>query len=287
MPYSVSPDHGSLTLDPEVGASGSTLVKKAGYRRDTEHADRAADRAGARELDEDVDAATHLTRARRDRERAFPRPATEPVPQRRRRPLPYPDAIRTPLSARQRNVRSRTKTDVQNALPRIGYRAVHELIGDPARWEETGQALTDVRGDAQHLDLDVRARVQRVDRAIRTAEAASDRDHVLYCGVRLPAAVGGVPKDLRPGTVVEFDRFTMTTHTVHQLDSHLQSGDVVFEISTGRGMYLGRSDKIDDTTHLLPRGIRLQVVSAGEGRYRRPDGSIGRRIIVQLADITT
>jgi hypothetical protein len=291
MPYSISPDHGSLVLDPEVGASGSSMIKPAGYRRGTEHADRAAERAGARDLDDMVEAATGYTRARRDRERAYPRPATEEVPARRHRPLPYPDAIRTPLSARQRNTRSRTKTEVQNTLPRIGYRAMHELISDPERWEDTGQALTEARGDAQQLELDVRARVQRVDRAIRTAEAASDRDHVLYSAVRLPPGAGpaggsGVPKDLQAGAVIEFDRFTMTTHAIHELDPHLQSHDVVFEISTARGMYLGRSDKIDDTTHLLPRGMRLQVASAGSGRYRRPDGSIGRRTIIQLVDIT-
>jgi hypothetical protein len=60
----------------------------------------------------------------------------------------------------------------------------------------------------------------------------------------------------------------------------------VFEIETDRGMYLGRSDKVDDTAHLLPRGMRFEVVSAGQGRYRRPDGTIGRRMIVQLRDIT-
>jgi len=86
--------------------------------------------------------------------------------------------------------------------------------------------------------------------------------------------------------MLDFDRFTMTTHTIHQLDSTMTEHDIVFEIETDRGMYLGRSDKVDDTAHLLPRGMRFEVVSAGQGRYRRPDGTIGRRMIVQLRDIT-
>jgi hypothetical protein len=49
-------------------------------------------------------------------------------------------------------------------------------------------------------------------------------------------------------------------------------------------MYLGRSDSVDDTTHLLPRGMRLRVVGSHLTRYRRPDGTDGRRRIIQLVD---
>jgi hypothetical protein len=60
----------------------------------------------------------------------------------------------------------------------------------------------------------------------------------------------------------------------------------VLEIQTRRGMYLGRSDSLDDTTHLLPRGLRLRVVDIHEAVFERPDGTLGRRPVVQLRDIT-
>ncbi|ELB87474.1 hypothetical protein Rwratislav_39560 [Rhodococcus wratislaviensis IFP 2016] len=146
------------------------------------------------------------------------------------------------------------------------------------------------RGDAQHLDDKTGNQVQRIDRAIQTAERVNDRGHVVYCAARLPHTVPAsgtnLPAALQQGSMLDFDRFTMTTHTIHQLESDLDSRDLVFEIETDRGMYLGRSDKVDDTAHLLPRGMRFEVVSAGQGRYRRPDGAIGRRMIVQLRDIT-
>ncbi|MGW4339149.1 hypothetical protein ACWEK5_41075 [Rhodococcus koreensis] len=37
---------------------------------------------------------------------------------------------------------------------------------------------------------------------------------------------------------------------------------MVFEIETGRGMCLGRSDTVDDTAYLLPRVMRFEVVPA-------------------------
>ncbi|MFF2027530.1 hypothetical protein [Rhodococcus koreensis] len=53
-----------------------------------------------------------------------------------------------------------------------------------------------------------------------------------------------------------------------KLDPTVGERDVVFEIETDRGMYVGRSDTVGDTAHLLPRGMRFEVISAGEGRYR-------------------
>lgn len=291
MTYRASPD-GVAVLDPEAGESASPTVKPGMWRGEQEYISRAAERGSARDLDAVVEG-LGLTRARRDLERAFPRSAVAPIPARRRRGLPIPDQIRTPLSARQRNARSRAKRSAQDRLTRSGHREMSRLVSDSDRWTSTGRALTDVAGDAQHLDDAVRARVQRVDRAIRTAEQHNDREHIVYVAVQVPHHPGSsapasvVPGSLREGAVIEFDRFTMTTHTVHQLESTMDEGDVVLEIATSRGMYLGRSDKVDDTAHLLPRGLRFEVVSAGEGRFRRPDGTVGRRTVVQLVDVTT
>ncbi|NMM91783.1 hypothetical protein B2J88_47170 [Rhodococcus sp. SRB_17] len=47
---------------------------------------------------------------------------------------------------------------------------------------------------------------------------------------------------------------------------------MIFEMETPRGMYLGDSDSVDITSHLLPRGWRWEVISSHEGHYQRPDG---------------
>ncbi|MGV9867239.1 hypothetical protein [Rhodococcus koreensis] len=290
MAYNNSPDGPPATrLDPELGTSSTPAAKPAGYRTAATYDDRARERDSARDLDRMVEDA-EFTRARKDLERAFPRATVPEVSERKRRELPIPDSIRQPPSSRQRKARSVNKHKAQSQLPKVGYTAVQNLITDPERWNEVGTALSAARGDAQHLEQKMRSQVQRVDRAIQTAERFNDRGHLLYCAVTLPHAVPkeavNLPSTLQPGARLDFDRHTMATHAVHQLDQTLGVQDVVFEIETGRGMYLGRSDTVDDTAHLLPRGMRFEVVSCGEGRYRRPDGSIGRRMIVQLRDIT-
>ncbi|QHE73532.1 hypothetical protein [Rhodococcus sp. WAY2] len=289
MGYSASPDGPPAHLDPELGQSNSPAVKPVGYRTEASHQDRAAERSSARELDDMVEDSA-FTRARKDLERAFPRAAVADVSARKRRQLPIPDSIRIPPSARQRKARSVAKNIAQTQLPAVGYKAVDTLISDTDHWSQLGTALSAARGDAQHLDEKTRTQVQRVDRAIQTAERTNDRGHVLYCAARLPHPVPtsgtNLPAALQQGAMLDFDRFTMTSHAIHELDATMTEDDVVFEIETDRGMYLGRSDKVDDTAHLLPRGMRFEVVSAGQGRYRRPDGTIGSRMIVQLRDIT-
>jgi hypothetical protein len=287
--YNVSPDAPPSSLDPEAGISTTPASKPAGYRPAATYDDRAQERKGARQLDRMVEDA-EFTRARKDLERAFPRATVPEVSDRKSRDLPIPDSIRQPPSSRQRKVRSVNKHKAQSQLPKVGYTAVQTLVSDPDRWNTVGEALSKARGDAQQLDEKMRSQVQRVDRAIQTAERFNDRGHILYCAVTLPHQVpqqaSNLPATLHPGSRLDFDRHTMATHAAHELDVTLGERDVVFEIETGRGMYLGRSDTVDDTAHLLPRGMRFEVVSAGEGRYRRPDGSIGRRMIVQLRDIT-
>ena len=60
----------------------------------------------------------------------------------------------------------------------------------------------------------------------------------------------------------------------------------VFEIQTRRGAYLGHSDSQDRTDHLLPRGMEFEVVGTHEATYRAPDATTGRRMVIQLRDVT-
>ncbi|WAM19176.1 hypothetical protein [Rhodococcus sp. JS3073] len=247
MAYSLSPDATPTRLDPEAGTSTIPAAKSAGYRPAATYDDRTREREGARQLDRMVEDAA-FTRARKDIERAFPRATFPEVSERKRRELPIPDSIRQPPSSRQRKVRSVNKHKAQSQLPKVGYTAVQTLVSDPDRWNTVGEALSKARGDAQQLDEKMRSQVQRVDRAIQTTERFNDRGHILYCAVTLPHQVpqqaSNLPATLQPGSRLDFDRHTMATHAARELDATLGERDVVFEIETGRGMYLGRPELV-------------------------------------------
>ena len=285
--YTADPDQ----LDPDRGSS-SLRSKQATFVAAQAFDDRAATRAGARDLDVMVEAAPGLTRAARDRERATPRDVTTPVRHPAlERSLGEPDGIRLPLSSRQRKARSVTKRQVQARLPATQYRAVQEVFADESAWRRLNDQLSEAVGDAQALDDRDRVSVQRLDRAVAAYERANDRGHLLYANVALPLGTGhnleGFTRRHFPeGRVVELDRFTGCAHTLHQLEDASTAGErpVVFEMATRRGAYLGTSDSVDNTTHLLPRGMRLRVVSVHSARYRRPDGTEGRQQVVQLVD---
>lgn len=293
VPRSADPD--GHVLDADRGRS-TPGVKQAQMIGRTEGRDREDTRAGARELDDMVEAMPGLSRMQRDRERAMPRPtpAEVPYPVMARR-LPEPDAVRVPLSSRQRKARSKAKRAAQERLTGTQYAAVHELISAPQTWDRINAALSDAAGDAGALDDGTRQRIQRIDRAVQVFEAHNDRGHVVYANVKMPAAInrsnlgGFVRNQFAVGTGVHFDRYTGGRHTLHELEDPQIPADrtVVFEMQTRRGAYLGHSDGVDDTGHLLPRGMRFTVVGTHEARYRRPDGTEGTRHVVQLVDVGT
>jgi hypothetical protein len=290
MPRKARPD--GYVMDPGRGASARLASVQATLATPSEMASRAADRAGARDLDQAVEQMPGLTRMARDRERAMPRDTTAPVPDpRMERTLPEPDQVRRLLSSRQRKDRSAAKRGWQDSLPDTGYHAVASLVTDTGYRGQLNDALSDVGGDAQQLDDADRVLVQRVDRAIQAYERGSNRGHVVYVNMRLPAElagmdpVGAARSYLPAGTIVELDRFTGGAHCMHEIE--VDGGDrvPVLEIQTRRGAYLGRSDSLDDTAHLLPRGMRLRVTAAHVARYERRDGSLGRRPVIQLVDL--
>ncbi len=286
----VDPD---FVLDADRGLSDQPTVKQAEFIRFDVADAREQRRRGLRAVDEARDALTDLTRPRRDRDRATPRDVAGEVPDSRMtRSLPEPSQMRTPLSARQRNARSATKWAVQDRLTATQHAAVAHVLGEPQNWRDVNDELSAAAGNVQQLEERERLQVQRVDRAIQAYERENHRGHVVYSNVRMPRAVAGVVIDqvlarqLKPGSVITFDRFTAAAHTMHQVEVNGPDAErtVVCEIQTTRGMYLGRSDKVDDTAHLLPRGMRLRVVGSHTATYRRPDGTTGQRHVIQLKD---
>lgn len=245
-------------------------------------------RGGARELDVATENLPGLTRAQRDLNRAYPRAMPAPITNARlRRQLPAEIELRRSLSRRQRDARSVTKNRVLASMPVVQYQAMRTLMGDKRVWEETNSALSEVAGDAVHLDDEQRKFVQRVDRGIQRYERVSGRGHVVYVSVSIPEQVlnpRDLPSTLHPGSVISFDRFTAATNSLHELDGTCRPTDVVFEIRTDRGMYVGASGRGGNSHHLMPRGIQLQVIGAHFAPYERPGQPPGERLIVQLVD---
>lgn len=290
--YTASPDGAGAVLDADRG-SGNAGTKLASVLGRDEAQERQETREGARDLDARVEAHPGLNRQQRDRERATPRDVTGDVPDpRMERTLPIPDQVRMPMSARQRSARAVTKRAVQDRLPSTQYTAMNRMVTDDAQWRSVNDAVSDAAGDVQQLEDFQIAQIQRVDRSIMAYERANDRGHVVYCNVQMPSAVnasnlsGFLRNTFRPGSAIAFDRFTMGAHTMHEIerDDPDAQRTAVFEIQTLHGAYLGRSTSLDDTAHLLPRGPQYQIVGTHTATYQRPDGSTGRREVIQITD---
>lgn len=292
MPRRAHPDY---VVDPDRGSS--TAATKSAELLDVNDAKaRDDDRAGLRDLDAMTEGMAGLTRLQKDRERLFPRATTADLgdPRMRRR-LPPTGVVRGPLSARQRNERSKDRLSTQRGIPLVQLRAQRDLVTRPERWRALNDQLSQHTGDVQALGQADQERVRRIDRSIQAYERRNDRGHLIYSNVTLPYYInhgnlrGFLQNNFRPGDRVAFDRYTVGTHQLHETSGYLEDPDgrvVVFEMQTRRGAYLGQSDKVDNTGHLLPRGMEFEVVGVEEASYRAPDGSTGTRMVVQLRDVT-
>jgi hypothetical protein len=283
----------AVVVDVEGGVMTARDVKAAREVLEELVTEREFQRLANRITDAARDADTAQTRATRDRDRATPRDVSHVESARLRADLPEPGAFRKALSSRQRKVRSAAKNKVLDAAPASQRHAVRTMLtdDDPQTWRRVNGELHVAAGDVQQLSDNDRKMVQRLDRTIQSYERINDRTHTVYVAVELPDNHGDVnfeddlPDTLRPGARVAFDQFTVARHNLHEAPGHDSRRCVMLEITTSRGMYMGRSDSLDDTTHLLPRGMQFEVVAADNGTYA--DGGKGFRehpLIVQLKE---
>lgn len=287
--------HPDYAVDADRGSS-STPAKRARLLDTDAYVERADTRQGLRELDVMTGQMTSLTALEKDRERIFPRDRTAPAGHPRMiRTLPAAGAVRAPLSARQRNARSKNRLATQATMPMAQLRALRGLVTQPELWQGLNDQLSDAVGDVQALPVNDQEHIRRIDRSIQSYERNNDRGHVLYTNVQLPGYInpgnarGFVRNNFKVGERISFDRYSAATHQLHETAAQVPNDlgtVVVFEMQTRRGVYLGRSDKLDNTQHLLPRGLELEVAGVADVSYRAPDGTTGRRLVVQLLDVT-
>ncbi|QNJ90014.1 hypothetical protein HZU40_00730 (plasmid) [Mycolicibacterium fluoranthenivorans] len=281
-----------VAVDVEGGVISARDVKAAREVAADAMTEREFQRLANQITDEARDEDSSLTRAARDRDRATPRDASQVDSARLRGDLPAEGEFRRALSGRQRKIRSTIKNQAMASAPASQHAAIRTMLTeeDPGEWRRINGGLHVAAGDAQKLGDGDRAKVQRLDRAIQSYERLNDRTHKVYVAVELPdnhqdvRGLRDLPANLRPGSGVAFDQFTLTRHNLHETPGHDSDRHVVFEVVTSRGMYLGRSDSVEDTTHLLPRGMQFEISSADYATYETRSGGFGERLVLQLRE---
>ncbi|WP_134080955.1 hypothetical protein [Mycobacteroides salmoniphilum] len=282
-----------VVVDVEGGTISDRDVKAAREVAQDVMSDQDFQRLNDRVLDVARDEDSSLTRAARDRDRATPRDVSGIDSPRLRSDLPAQGDFRRVISGRQRKMRSAVKNQVIASAPASQHRAVQQMLAepDPGQWQRVNRGLHRAAGDVQQLGAEDRKVVQRLDRVIQSYERLNDRSHKVYVAVELPDThrdvqrLRDIPVNLRPGSSVAFDQFTVARHNLRETPGHDSRRHLVFEIVTSRGMYFGRSDSVEDTTHVLPRGMRLQIVSAQYATYETESGGFDERIVLQVREI--
>ncbi|MBL3752264.1 hypothetical protein IPW42_21880 [Mycobacteroides abscessus subsp. massiliense] len=282
-----------VVIDVEAGTITSRDVKRAREVSVDAMNDRQFQRLRNRIADEARDDVSTLTRATRDRDRSTPRDVSHIDSDRLQTELPARESFRRAMSRQQRKIRSVLKNRIMGTAPVSQQQAVKTLLtdGDASAWERINRCLHLAAGDVHQLDDADRKIVQRLDRVVQSYERLNDRGHIVYVAVQLPdnqrdvRSDRDVPVGLRPGAWVSFDQFTLARHSLRETPGHDNRRFVMFEIATSRGMYMGRSDTVEDTTHLLPRGMQFVVASIDSAPYETGANGFGEHpVIIQLKE---
>lgn len=141
---------------------------------------------------------------------------------------------------------------------------------------ENGGTLNDLGAGTKRL-------VAQLDGAIQKAERENDRNHVVYTSLNIQNA--SQPDFLNAlartsGHHQTLLGYTRANHDINKIDGN--DDTVYVQIETARGMYVGGEGS---TGHLLPRGIDLEYVDAGEFDVDDGQGGTTKKTIVQLREV--
>lgn len=241
-----------------------------------------------------------LTGREADARREVPRSRTDAANPNKDRTLPPPTALRTLLSSNRKKDYNKHKRAWVETLPRTRLRAVQSVMGDRENLEGVNHALHSVVGRRSELSPAVRRRVEATDRAIADYERINERQHIVYTVLRSPYDHGSSRTALRDrltamanrGDIEEvgnsrrdltFDGYIPATHSMGTIED---GPDIVMEIRTRSGAYLGTSDTTLNADHVIGRGRVLRPVGVHEVPYVSADGSRRTRFVVQMDDVT-
>ena len=161
--------------------------------------------------------------------------------------------------------------------------------------EGINRQLAAVTGLRSRLTPAAKRRIEAVDRAIQDFEVHNNRQHLVYATLLAPknndkdrAKLRGVLRSMAerpddPRAAMTFDGYIPATHSLGNIGD---GDDVVMEIQTRSGAYLGSSDSLPDADHIVGRGRTLKPVGVRQVEVVKPDGSTGTRWVVQMTDVT-
>lgn len=229
-----------------------------------------------------------------ERRREVPVTDTSAANPRKARALPPPDAERRMLSSNMQKALNKSKVGWADSLPRTRRAAVSRTVGNPERLGGINAALHSTVGMKSDLPPAVQRRVGEIDRSISEFERTNDREHIVYAVLQAPVDHGSSRAALRDSLErqaargedarpLPFDGYIPATHSL----GNIQDGnDIVMEIRTRSGAYVGSSDTTPNSDHIIGRGRVLRPVGVHEVSFVRDDGTRGTRRVVQMDDIT-
>lgn len=142
---------------------------------------------------------------------------------------------------------------------------------------EQGNHIDDMGPASQRM-------VRRLDTAIQKVERLNDRTHVVYTSVNIPGGRAGRQRFIAAANGGNTTPQTLLGYTLTNHDINKVAGDddtVVVEIETARGMYTGGDGS---STHLLPRGVTLEVIGARSFDVEDENGNTTSRTVVQMRE---
>lgn len=281
-------------VNPNVDSPPEPHTRKTDWSSITEEEERANVRAEASTAAAALDEIMSTREA--DARREVPRLRMDAANPNKNRSFPGPAQVRSMLSSNMKKDYSKHKRGWVDGLPKVRRNAVQRVMSDRDSLEGVNRALHQVVSQRSELPTNVRRRVEATDRAIQDFERTNERQHVVYATLQAPKAHGNSRTALRSRLMamstmagsedaqgLTFDGYIPATHS---LGNVTDGPDIVMEIRTRSGAYLGSSDTTLNADHVVGRGRVLQPVGVHEVPYVMPDGSRSTRWVVQMDDVT-
>lgn len=283
----------SSTVNPNVDSAPEEYTRRAEFS--TESAEREREdiredaRATATALRENMSERTADARSE------VPRTRTDAINPRKSRRLPSPSSERQMLSSNMKKEYNKGKRGWVEVMPKSHYQAMKRTMANRQMLEGVNRQLNSVVGMRSELPPATRRRIGEIDRSIQAFESQNEREHIVYATLKSPKEHGNSRNALRrrleamtedpnsPDSTITFDSYIPASHSVGTLNN---GPDIVMEIRTKSGAYLGTSDTTTDASHLVARGRVLRPVSVHDASFVKPDGTRGTRTVVQMDDVT-
>lgn len=279
-------------VNPNVDSPASEHTRRAEWSDLTSDREREDIRGEARGSAAALDDTLSMREA--DARREVPRLRTDAANPNKDRRLPAPSAVRGMLSSNMKKDLNKSKKNWVGDLPKTRLNAMERTMSNREHLETVNRGLNRHVGMKSELPPAVRKRVENVDRAIQNFEQKNERQHVVYATLQAPREHGNsrnalrrrlaaMSEDSTREPTLTFDSYIPASHSLGNLS---EGPDIVMEIRTRSGAYLGTSDTTPNADHLVGRGRVLRPTGVHEVTYVKPDGSRGERWVVQMEDVT-